>query len=278
MEVILLLGASLVEYGYVSGWVSRLAAHYGRRATVHNLGLSGYNSRWLLQIFQDDALLQRYLPYPLPRRAEAAGGRRPLYVTLLLGSNDCSVGAQHVPVEEYKSNLHAILGLIRTKLRPKGGIYFMTIPPIDHNKWRDAWRLAMTDRTFDGSRRYRDAMADVVTADTRQRRDANHTQKHRDGGDVFVVDLFYAILYHGVPRAATEGSAVVYDPQAPWTRLLYDGLHVNNEGGEIFFATLLDALRRSPYAQIIMAEHLPYVFPSFEAILAGKATVSGSKL
>lgn len=74
-------------------------------------GYSGYNTRWALKV------LDRVFP---PEMA-AGEGDAPLAVTVFFGANDaclpdrCSA-FQHVPLHEYKQNLHCLVTAI--KVRP----------------------------------------------------------------------------------------------------------------------------------------------------------------
>ncbi|CAD2215048.1 GDSL-like Lipase/Acylhydrolase family/GDSL-like Lipase/Acylhydrolase, putative [Angomonas deanei] len=152
METILIMGASLMEYGYSSHWVSRLADAYARKAFVYNAGLAGYNSDWLHSILISDTLSTRLVP---------ASMQRPLFITLMVGSNDCSHGLQHVPLARYKKNLHDIIDLLCQRFHPRLGVLVLSIPPIDEVRW-PIGKMKKTDRTFADSLRYSEAMKEVV--------------------------------------------------------------------------------------------------------------------
>lgn len=69
-------------------------------------GLSGYNTRWALKV--------------LTRAMEgaAAAGADPAALTVFFGANDASLpeqkqAHQHVPLDEYQSNLRAICGYFK---------------------------------------------------------------------------------------------------------------------------------------------------------------------
>ncbi|EPY22320.1 esterase [Strigomonas culicis] len=242
MQSILLLGDSLTEQGFRSNWASRLAEHYVRRAHIINSGLSGYNSRWVLDILRDPARKSYLIPPHLPAP--------PLFVTLLLGSNDmCTNEWQPVPIDEYQRNMAAIIQLVRDEVRPQGGIFVMTPPPVDELAWGAARR---PDRTLADVRRYRAALLEVVAAAQADAAQAT------PGNEVVLVDLHTAVLRFG-DAGATDGATaeVTYDKHAPWTRLLVDGLHFNDAGGALMVATLLDAVRKSPQADRIVADKVP---------------------
>lgn len=67
-------------------------------------GYSGYNTRWAVKV------MERVFP--------ADGGDVPLAVTVFFGANDASLpdrcsGFQHVPFDEYKQNLVAIVAFLK---------------------------------------------------------------------------------------------------------------------------------------------------------------------
>ncbi|KAK2642216.1 hypothetical protein Ddye_023979 [Dipteronia dyeriana] len=121
---IYLFGDSITEESFCSGgWGSSLAHHFSRTLDVILRGYSGYNTRWALKV------MDRVLP------AESGGGGAPLAVTVFFGANDaclpdrCS-GFQHVPLHEYKQNLHYIVSFLKNQW-PTTLILLMTPPPID---------------------------------------------------------------------------------------------------------------------------------------------------
>jgi lysophospholipase L1-like esterase len=74
------------------------------QADVVLRGLSGYNTRWALKV--------------LPRAMEGAD---PAAVTVFFGANDASLpdqvqAHQHVPLQEYQSNLRAICAYFKVIL------------------------------------------------------------------------------------------------------------------------------------------------------------------
>ena len=70
-------------------------------------GYGGYNTRWALQV------LEKVFP-----RVE--GGGEPLAVTVFFGANDACLpdryaAFQHVPLHEYKHNLHSIVSFLKVR-------------------------------------------------------------------------------------------------------------------------------------------------------------------
>lgn len=125
---IYLFGDSITEQSFEDGgWGASLANHFCRRADVVLRGYSGYNTRWAVKV------MERVFPPP----AEAGGGGAPLAVTVFFGANDASLpdrcsGFQHVPFDEYKQNLLAIVAFLK-KQWPSTRIILITPPPIDED-------------------------------------------------------------------------------------------------------------------------------------------------
>lgn len=76
-------------------------------------GYSGYNTRW--------ALMVKEKVFP-PAPAECGDG--PAAVTVFFGANDACLpdrygGFQHVPLDEYKQNLLAIVAFLKVQLIKK---------------------------------------------------------------------------------------------------------------------------------------------------------------
>lgn len=125
---IYLFGDSITEQSFEDGgWGASLANHFCRTADVVLRGYSGYNTRWAVKV------MERVFPPP----AEAEAGGAPLAVTVFFGANDASLpdrcsGFQHVPFDEYKQNLLAIVAFLK-KQWPSTRIILITPPPIDED-------------------------------------------------------------------------------------------------------------------------------------------------
>lgn len=119
-----LLGDSLTDQSKrPGGWSNHLAWKYTRRAEVVTRGFSGYTTRWLLHA------LDAALP---PGAAAVPGLGHVALVTVLLGTNDSvKVTGQHVPIDEYRSNLNAIVSHLRKIYGKHVEVVLMTPPPID---------------------------------------------------------------------------------------------------------------------------------------------------
>ncbi|KAK4399197.1 GDSL esterase/lipase [Sesamum angolense] len=103
---IYLFGDSITEESFSpGGWGSSLSHHFARTADVMLRGYSGYNTRWALKV------KERVFP-------AAESGDAPVAVTVFFGANDAAVpdrcsGFQHVPLDEYKQNLHDIVAFLK---------------------------------------------------------------------------------------------------------------------------------------------------------------------
>lgn len=153
---LILIGDSITELGssHAQGWGTSLAIRYNRRMDVLNRGMNGYNSRWglaALPLILDEILGP---PYPeaggecLEEEAQPASSaerqelmRHPQFAFLIgYGANDSCIpdgfhSRHHVPLDEYKSNLKAMINLIQTwNTHDTGGnntiaVALMTPPP-----------------------------------------------------------------------------------------------------------------------------------------------------
>uniref|UniRef100_A0A0D9ZI83 SGNH hydrolase-type esterase domain-containing protein n=1 Tax=Oryza glumipatula TaxID=40148 RepID=A0A0D9ZI83_9ORYZ len=93
------------------------------KADVVLRGFSGYNTRWALRV------LARAM-----EGAAAVGAADPVAVTVFFGANDTSLPDwkqvhQHVPLDEYQSNLRAICAYFKEQW-PSTKIILITPPPI----------------------------------------------------------------------------------------------------------------------------------------------------
>ncbi|XP_059669875.1 GDSL esterase/lipase At5g45920 [Cornus florida] len=127
---IYLFGDSITEESFGDGgWGASLAHHFSRMVDVVLRGYSGYNTRWALRV------VERVFPAEAEEEAGSGGGAVPLAVTVFFGANDaclpdrCSA-FQHVPVDEYKLNLKAIVSFLK-KRWPTTELLLITPPPID---------------------------------------------------------------------------------------------------------------------------------------------------
>ena len=99
---VLFFGDSITQHGFnvdIRGWVAQLGNWWTRRIDILNRGFSGYNSRWG-RLIVDSVVLQE----------------KPDFVFIFFGANDAIDESvlQHVPLEEYRSNLKEIIVKITT--------------------------------------------------------------------------------------------------------------------------------------------------------------------
>jgi isoamyl acetate esterase len=251
MKTVLLLGDSITQQGYCSGWVSNISDALIRRAFVVNSGLSGYNTRWVLKLLNDAKTYGEVIP---PWVEE------PLFVTLMLGSNDCAENGQGVPIDEYRENLRAIIEIVLAKVKPFSGIFVLTPPPIQEKIWNAG--NPENRRFYAAVRSYRQAALEVA-----READKAHPQR------VHTVDIQRAFLEYGAP-GVTEAEMDKFNPCASWTGLLNsDGLHINALGGQLFSATVLNAVRNAPRgSKVLHNDKTVWPLPSWEDMMKACAT------
>ncbi|KAJ0083045.1 hypothetical protein Patl1_10571 [Pistacia atlantica] len=91
--------------------VPSLANHFSRTVDVVLRGYSGYNTRWALKVIQSVFSAEK----------DGGGEGAPVAVTVFFGANDACIpdrcsAFQHVPVHEYKQNLHSIISYLKVSL------------------------------------------------------------------------------------------------------------------------------------------------------------------
>ncbi|OMO65346.1 Lipase, GDSL [Corchorus olitorius] len=129
---IYLFGDSITEESFDDGgWGASLVNHFARTVDVVLRGYSGYNTRWALKVVDR--------VFPAAESGGAAASEPPvLAVTVFFGANDACLpdryaAFQHVPLDEYKQNLHSIVSSLK-KRWPKTLILLITPPPIDEDE------------------------------------------------------------------------------------------------------------------------------------------------
>ncbi|GAA5885218.1 hypothetical protein JCM6882_009523 [Rhodosporidiobolus microsporus] len=130
LDRIVLFGDSLTELSWDErGLAAGLAAQYTRKLEVQNMGLSGYTTRWALPC------LKQWLP------KKDASGPKTQIMTVWLGANDSALPGepQHVPLDEYTSNLREIVALVRSPdspyHSPSTSLLLITPPPFYPPDW-----------------------------------------------------------------------------------------------------------------------------------------------
>ncbi|KAG8045675.1 hypothetical protein GUJ93_ZPchr0008g11680 [Zizania palustris] len=220
---LVLFGDSITQQSFAAGgWGAALADHFARKADVVLRGFSGYNTRWALRV------LSRAM-----EGAAAAGGPDPVAVTVFFGANDASLpdqkqAHQHVPLEEYKSNLRAICAYFKEQW-PSAEIILITPPPIyEPARIRDMYgeddSSKLPERTNEAAGTYAQACLAVA-------KELNH----------HIIDIWTKMQ------------------QFPnWqSSALSDGLHFTPFGNSILFDCVLGTLESIGFSQESLQPDLP---------------------
>ncbi|KZV57547.1 GDSL esterase/lipase [Dorcoceras hygrometricum] len=200
---IYLFGDSITEGSFNDGgWGSCLANHFRRTVDVVLRGYSGYNTKMALQV------IGKVFPPP------EEGGDDPPVVTVFFGANDASLpdrssARQHVPLEEYKKNLHALIDFLQ-KRWPSTRVLLITPPPIDEAARLQRNPTGLPERTNEAAGNYARACL-AVAAEC----------------GLAAVDLWTKMQQtHGWQKA-----------------LLVDGLHLTVEGNKVVFEEVIARLK-----------------------------------
>ncbi|EFJ51849.1 hypothetical protein VOLCADRAFT_79531 [Volvox carteri f. nagariensis] len=239
---IILFGDSLTERSFDNpeGWGSSLASFYVRRADVVNRGMSGYNTRWAMETlpYVFGPTLTPGVPSP------TAASERVMFATVFFGANDAArlegpshSARQHVPLDEYRSNLKEMVRYIKATGVEK--VVIITPPPVSDagrkaaqiQKMGEQARDWPLDRNFATSAQYSKAAADVA----------------KELG-VPCLDLF----------------ALLQEEDRWQERCLCDGLHLTPLGQEKL-GNQLRSLLRQEWPDIRPID-LPTQFPAWDAI------------
>ncbi|XP_025690203.1 GDSL esterase/lipase At5g45920 isoform X1 [Arachis duranensis] len=250
---IYLLGDSITEESFTEGgWGATLANHFCRMVFSHVKfeafengvvddgdvlfcilqvdvvlrGYSGYNTRWALKV------LEKVFPEAPPPQGD--GGAPVAAVTVFFGANDATLpdrcsGFQHVPLNEYKHNLHSIVSFFK-KLWPKAIVLLITPPPID-----EVARLQYpyTDNPQGLPERTNEAAGEYAKACTAVAAECG----------VPVIDLWTKMQ------------------QCPdWKKeYLSDGLHLTKKGNQVVFDEVVAKLRDEGVSVESMTAELPLI-------------------
>ena len=216
-QEILCLGDSITFEGWgdggSTGWLALLQAAYLHRASVINSGYAGYTTRTLGPI-AESILTSR------PQREPY------LAVTVFLGANDASQGEQHVPVEEYRSRLGAMLAAAAQVARL---VVCIGPGPVDSGRWRTRSNAAVA------------AYNDAALAACASARCACPATPIR-----FVSLLAEAT---GTP-SGPHHARIAEGASAPWAGLLRDGLHLSSAGNALLARLVLGVLQAAPGAEL----------------------------
>lgn len=244
MDTFLLFGDSITQQSFCQdrgfGFGAALSNAYVRRLDVINRGHSGYNTRMALHI------LPGIVPSPSQTKLR--------FMTCLLGSNDARLPntppgtpQQHVPLEEYKKNLRAIV--THPQVTDHTGVrrILITPPPIDERRVRQ--------NDF------------IQNTPCRHASDyAKYAQAVRDVGkelDIEVLDLYKAMITRA--GGSIDDAEPVGSLDLPENKILRsfvrDGLHLSPEGYKVFFDEMMELIESIWPDQ--MPERLPLVQPGW---------------
>ncbi|DBA01110.1 TPA: hypothetical protein N0F65_001738 [Lagenidium giganteum] len=233
----LLLGDSLTQFAAnpeQQGWMCLLQHDYVRSVDWVNRGLSGYNTRWFLDVAWPVILQELKTQWS------------PVLVTLWLGANDAalpsgSAAGQHVPLDEFERNIDAIITKT-LEAAPNAHLIVLTAPPVD-----DAARSALLtngellDRSDASVNKYAARCLEVV-------------QRFKSTSRVTGVDMHKVV--HDAAAGSDKGVA----------SLLCDGLHFSDAGNKLVAQELLATIRTA--VPNLAPECLAWQFPDWKTMLA----------
>ncbi|KAI0340206.1 SGNH hydrolase [Trametopsis cervina] len=216
-DTILLLGDSLTQNSSVSGGLGQeLSTVYNRKLDVLYRGFGGYNSRWIIPVFEK----------VFAKKAERQNVPKVQLLTIWFGANDAVLAGeqQHVPLPEYSENLSKLVQMVKSPASewyaPETRIVLFTPPPINTYQWVEFLKAGdiprdTSDRTVENTRSYADAVIAVG-------------QKE----DVPVLDL-YSIIWNAAGGEEKKLEA-----------FLTDGLHLNEKSYKLVFDGLIDIINK----------------------------------
>ncbi|KAI0328125.1 SGNH hydrolase [Cubamyces sp. BRFM 1775] len=216
-DAIMLLGDSITQGGFENnGFAARLANAYMRKMDVVNRGYSGYNTNWIIPVFEQCFATQHEQQHVPKVRI----------LTIWFGANDAALppSPQHVPLEQYQSNLAKLIRTVRSpdspRYSPETRIILLTPPPVDPTRWArtleetvEVGLRGLFQRTFEVTRQYAEAARDVGARES-----------------VPVVDV-----WTGIWEAAGRDMGRLGE-------YLYDGLHLNEKGYAVVYDALISSI------------------------------------
>ncbi|KAK5174758.1 uncharacterized protein LTR77_001841 [Saxophila tyrrhenica] len=228
-----------------------LADAYARKLDIINRGLSGYNTRQALQV----------LPQVVPTLQQA----RVRFLTIFFGANDARLPntypdpQQHVPLEEFRSNLKAIVSHPCLLEHKDIRIILITPPPVHERTALNADRIREPNR---------EPVLRRTAAAT-----ATYAQAVRELGDEMnlpVLDLWSAMMdragYHdnGVDDRLVPGSVANADDHANAVleSFLHDGLHFTRAAYRVLYDGMMDLIQENWPDQT--PDALPFVLPRWD--------------
>mmetsp|Transcript_5141 Transcript_5141/g.7604 ORF Transcript_5141/g.7604 Transcript_5141/m.7604 type:complete len:306 (+) Transcript_5141:34-951(+) len=236
------------------GWSSLLASAYSRRADVLSRGFSGYNTKHAISVMpsifgntsdnadHDDG----------HTRNENHSPEVPvLFYTVFFGANDASLptARQHLPIEEYESNMRQIVNNIRSspsnqstdsnstsnqqQQQDQPPIILFTPPPVSAKAWDHYCTVTsprpLSPRSNDNCREYGKVVQQIAK-----------------DMDCAVVDTFSLL--------GGDQDDVDVDDEEYYAKYFVDGLHLNNEGNAIVYRGLMETLKEHHHELLPMVD------------------------
>lgn len=205
---IVLWGDSLTQTAW-EGWGSHLANRYQRRADVLNRGMSGYNSKWFLEL-------------PLDEEGESQPGSNVALCIIWFGANDASLPElnphHYVSVEEFQRNLMTLVANAKKYFGSTCKILLVTAPPVHHGQRLEYQKTRYGDkatgeleRTLENSGKYAEACVEAATT----------------------LELPCLNLWKSFQTASSD-----------WGNFLSDGLHFSPAGHDFVFQQLQEIIQK----------------------------------
>ncbi|XP_067878516.1 isoamyl acetate-hydrolyzing esterase 1 homolog isoform X3 [Heterodontus francisci] len=154
---IILFGDSITQGSFdKGGWGGAIANRLVRRCDLLNRGLSGYNTKWALNV------LPKIITQPTNQATIAA-------VAVFFGANDSTLKdvnpVQHIPLTEYTENLKRIIQYLKSIGVCEEKVIMITPPPLDESAWEKACitKGGKLDRCNSVTKQYAEACVKVAT-------------------------------------------------------------------------------------------------------------------
>ncbi|KAI0637368.1 SGNH hydrolase [Trametes polyzona] len=237
-DAIVLLGDSITQQAFQpQGFATKLAEIYNRKMDVINRGLSGYNTDWIIPVFEQI----------FPTQHEQQHVPKTRLLVIWFGANDAALphSKQHVPLARFQANLAALVRAVRAPASPRYApatrVVLVTPPPVQPARWAASLAqlagapLEPPDRSLEASREYARGVGEVGVQE-----------------GVPVVDVWGKIW----DAAGGDEDRV--------GEFLSDGLHLNGKGYAIVYDALIATIEEK-YPRYHY-DRLQPVFPTWDEL------------
>ncbi|KAI0728884.1 SGNH hydrolase-type esterase domain-containing protein [Fomitopsis betulina] len=248
-DSIVLLGDSITQDGWSPyGFAQRLANAYVRKLDVINRGMSGYNTDWIISVFEQSFAKQHEQQH-LPKVR---------LLTIWLGANDAALppSGQHVPLDRFGTNLAKLVQFVTSSsspyYAPHTHLLLITPPPLNSYQRRVALQQEVDaevelDRTFETTAKYAERVREVG----------------KDVG-VPVVDVWTRIW---------DAAGHVEEQLSEYS---YDGLHLNGRGYALVYEEIIKAI--TEHYPELQPEKLKPVFKLWDDIDPGNPDIKARSI